>query len=85
MEQQKIINSCNEENDSKFQARKWNTVSVQSNANYDAGNEIIYHIEVLKSDLCDFNDAYILVRGDVIIIGHPVIQVAFKNCALFIK
>ena len=75
MEQWKMLNSFNEENDSKFQTRKWNTVSVQSNANYDAGNEFIYNIEVLKSNLCDFNDAYILVRGDVIIIGHPVIQV----------
>ena len=39
----------------------------------------------MKSDLCDYNDAYILVRGDVTIIGHQVTQVAFKNCAPFTK
>ena len=41
MEHQKILNLLNEENDFKFVTRKWNIVSDQSNANYDAGNEII--------------------------------------------
>ena len=31
----------------------------------------------------DFNNAYILVRCDITIIGHQVTQVAFKNCATF--
>ena len=53
----------NEASDSKFVTRKWNIVNDQSNANYDVGNEIIYNTEVLKSNLCDYNDAYILVRG----------------------
>ena len=48
--------------------RKWNIVNVQSNANYDVGNEFIYNTKVLKSNLCDFNYGYILVRGDVTII-----------------
>ena len=37
------------------------------------------------SNLCDYNNAYILVRGDITIIGHIATQVAFKNCAPFIK
>ena len=41
--------------------------------------------QVLKSDLCDCNDAYILVKGDIIVAAAPVIQVAFKTCAPFIK
>ena len=49
--------------------RKWNIVNGQSNANYDAGNEISYNTEVLKSNLCGYNDAYILVRGDVTVIA----------------
>ena len=28
-------------------------------------------------NLCDFNDAYILVRVDIIITGHNLTQVAF--------
>ena len=38
------------------------------------------------SVLCDYNDAYILVRGDTTINGHnQATQVAFRNCALFTK
>ena len=47
--------------------------------------EIIYNTEVLESNLCDYNDAYILVRGNITIIVHQVTQVAFKNCAPFTK
>ena len=50
------------------------------NANYDVGNEIIYNTEVWKSNLFDYNDAWILVRGDITIIGHQVTEIAFKNC-----
>ena len=47
----------NEVNDSKFVTRKWITANDNSNANYGVGNEIIYNVEVLKSILCDYNDA----------------------------
>ena len=76
----------NEASDFKFLTRKWNIFSDQSNANYDVGNEIIYNIEVLKSNLCDYNDDYILVRGNITIAGHNLAtEVAFKNCAPFTK
>ena len=55
------------------------------NPNYDVGNEIIYNTEVLKSDFCDYSSAYILVRGDIRIIGDNRHRVAFTNCAPFIK
>ena len=32
-------------------------VNDESNANYDAGNEIIYNTYLLKSNVCHFNDA----------------------------
>ena len=85
MKHQKILDLLNEPNDSKFVTGKWNIVNDQSNANYDVGNEMIYNTEVLKSNLCDYNDAYILVRGNITIIGHQVTQEAFKNCAPFTK
>ena len=73
MEHQKILHLLNKENNSTFVTRKQNIVNDQLNANYDVGNEIICFTEVLKSNLCAFNDAYILVKA------------AFKNCAPFIK
>ena len=60
-------------------------VNDQSNKNYDAENEIIYITEVLKSNLCNYSDAYILVRGDITIVGDNGTQVALKNCAPFTK
>ena len=54
-------------------------------SNYDLTNESTYNTEILKSNLCDYNDGYILVRGDIIVRTAPTTQVAFKNCALFTK
>ena len=50
------------------------------------GNEVICITEVLKSNLCDLNDAYSLVRGDILIaaLNNPT-PVAFKSCPPFIK
>ena len=80
MEHQKIINLLNEANDSKFATKKWNIFNDQSNENYDAGNEIICHTEVLKSNRCDYNDTYILVRDNITIIWYQTIRLIFKNC-----
>ena len=57
---------------------KWNIVNDQSNANYNAGKEIIHNTEVLKSNLCHYNNTDISVRGNITIIGH-------QNCAPFTK
>ena len=53
MEHRKILTLLNEASDFKFVTRKWTTDKDQSNANYDAGSEIIYKTEVLKPNLCD--------------------------------
>ena len=52
-----------------------------SKRNQDEGNQIIYNA-VLKSNLCDYKDAYILVRGDIVTAAHnnPT-PVPFKNCS----
>ena len=67
MEHRKTLNLLNEANDSKFVTRKWNIVRDNSKANYGVWSEIIYNTEVLKPNICDYNDAYILVRGNNII------------------
>ena len=59
MEHEKILNLLNDANDSKFVTRKWSIVNDNSKANYGVGNEITYNTEVLKSNLCDYNNAYI--------------------------
>ena len=79
-------NLLNEATNSKFVTRKWNIVNVQSNTSYAIRHEIIYSTEVLKSNPCNFNDDYILVRGDITILGrYAAIQVTVKNCGTFTK
>ena len=70
MEHQKILNLLNESKNSKFWTRKWNIVNDETNGNYDVGNKMIYNTEGLKSNLRDYNDASVLGRSDVAIIGH---------------
>ena len=56
----------NEASNSRFVTRKLNIVNDQSNENYDVGNEITYNTKVLKTNDCGYNDAYILVRADIV-------------------
>ena len=68
MEHQKILNLLNEANDSKFVTRKWNIVNDNSKSNYDVTNEITYNTEILKSNLFDYDTAYILVTSNITIL-----------------
>ena len=52
-------------------------VNDNSNANYGVGNKIIYNTEVLKSNLCYYNDAYILVKSNTVA-AVLTTEVAFK-------
>ena len=85
MEQQKILNLLNKANNSKFLIRKWNIINDNSKLDYDATSEITSNTEVLKSNICDYNDAYILVRGNITVVAALATLVAFRNCALFNK
>ena len=53
--------------------------------NYDLGNINTYNKEVLKSNLCDNKDAYILIRDNVTVTAAPETEVSFKHCAPFTK
>ena len=39
----------------------------------------------MKFNLCGYKNVYILVRGNITIIGYQVTQVTFENCARFTK
>ena len=62
----------------------------QNNTVYGEGNEdnrtVKFETRVIKSNLCDYSDAYILVTGDITATGgNADTSVAFKNCAPFTK
>ena len=85
MKHKKILHLLNEANDYKFVTRTGNTVNDNSNANYEEGNKITHKTEVLKSNLCDCNNYYILVKRYITVTVAPQIQVAYKNCVPFTK
>ena len=50
------------------------------------GTTIKFETKVIKSNLCDYSDAYILVTGDITATGGDAnTKVVFKNCAPFTK
>ena len=92
METQKIANLLgNADNESlKFATRKWYVITDQNNTDHGAGDEngttIKFETKVIKSNLCDYSDAYILVTGNITATcGYPNTRVAIKNFAPFTK
>ena len=49
----------------KFTTIKWIEIFDQSNGTYTANKDIRFKTPQLRSDLCDFNDAYIVVTGKI--------------------
>ena len=93
MEFQKIenfLNTNSDENLPRFVTKKWIKVYDQSGGNYNANKEIRIKTSMLRSDLCDFSDAYIVVKGDITLEGDNDANkrnknLAFKNNAPFIN
>ena len=94
MEFQKIVNLLDTTSDDKdlprFVTKKWIEVYDQSEKNYSINKEIRIKTPMLRSDLCDFSDAYIVVKGDITVDGRANVNrrnksVGFKNNALFIN
>ena len=71
MEFQKIVNFLDTTSDNKdlptFVTKKWIEVYDQSEGNYNANKEIRIKASMLRSDLCDFSDAYIVVEGNIFV------------------
>ena len=91
METPKIVNLLNDTDNesSEFATKKWyinNDQNNGQNGNRDRdGTTIKFETEVIKSNLCDYSDAYILVTGNITVAGGSEnTKVAFKNCTTFI-
>ena len=71
MEFQKIINLLDITSDYKdlprYVTKNWIEVYDQSEKNYNVNIEIRFKTSMLRSDLCDFSDAYIVVKGNITI------------------
>ena len=65
MEFQKITNFLDITLLSKFVTKKWIEVYDQLEGNYNVNKEIRIKTSMLRSDLCNFSDAYIVVKGTI--------------------
>ena len=97
MEYQKIANLLESTSDnlSKFRTRNWVEMNDESRGNY-ANGDIKFKTTMLRSNLCDYVDSYIFVKGTITITGEGADAAAeraderdkgvtFKNCAPFTK
>ena len=73
-----------------FATRKWYVINDQDNTDYGKENEdsttVKFETKAIKSNLCDYSDAYIPVAGNITATGgdaNP--RVPFQNCAPFTK
>ena len=94
MEYQKIANLIDEtpNQPSKFRTRNWVEIDDESRAAYNVNSQIKFKTTMLKSSLCDYSDAYILLKG-TISVNNTIVQgaaanntnkkVIFKNCGPF--
>ena len=97
MEYQKIANLLDTKSNqpSKFRTRNWVEENDKSRGIYTSNN-IKYRNTMLRSNLCDYADAYIVVKGTITITGAGNDDstkranerdkgATFKNCAPFTK
>ena len=94
MEYQKIANLIDNtpNQPSKFRTRNWVEINDESRGTYNANSQIKFKTTMLKSSLCDYSDAYILIKGTISVnntaaagaaVNNNDRKIIFKNCAPF--
>ena len=71
METQKIVNLFYSSDIES--SKKWYIINDQNNGQYGEGNQndstIKFEAKIIKPNLCDYSDAYILVTGNITATG----------------
>ena len=81
---------------SKFRPKNLVEINDESKESYSTGSDIKFKTTMLRSSLCDYADAYILVKGTITITGAGGNDAAkqldernkgviLKNCTPFTK
>ena len=94
MEYQKIVNLSNDGSSkpSKFKTRNWVEINNEARGTYSPNKQIKFKTSMLTSSLCDYSDAYIMVKGNITVNNTVAAgadannnnkKVIFKNCAPF--
>ena len=87
-----MLDDASSNQSSKFKTKNWVEVNDESRGTYNVNNQIKFKTTMLKSNLCDYSDAYILVKGTITVNNTAAAdadaintnkKVIFKNCAPF--
>ena len=90
MKHYKISNLLNDSTVSKFVTKKWIKVNDLSIDQYSVNKSIKFKTSMLRLNLCDYSDAYILAKGAIDLIAAAAAanesdeaekDIAFKNNA----
>ena len=77
---------------SKFKTSNWVEINDEAKGTYSPNKQIKFKTSMLRSSLCDYGDAYILVKGNITVnntaadgaaANNTNKKVIFKNCAPF--
>ena len=77
---QKIINLLDDKTNqpSKFRSRNWVEINDESKGKYGNSN-ITFKTSMIMSNLCNYSDAYILVKGTITVPNTEVAGAAINN------
>ena len=74
----------------KFRTKDWVVLNDDGRGTYNRDSRIEFKTSMLKSSLCDYSDAYILVKGTLSItteegdnLNNRGKELIFKSCAPF--
>ena len=81
MEYQKIANLIDDTSNqpSKFRTKNWFEIKDESREAYNVNSQIKFKTTMLKSSLCDYSDAYILVKGTLSVNNTAAADAAVNN------
>ena len=90
LDRRAVLNTSNQP--SKYGTKNWVEMNDESRITYSVNRQIDFKTSVLRSSLCDYSDAYILVKGNISVnntaadgaaANNTNKKVIFKNCAPF--
>ena len=81
MEYQKITNLLDSalNQPSKFRTKNWVETNDESRGTYSFNRQINFKTSMLRSSLCYYSDAYILVKGNITVNNTTAEGVAANN------
>ena len=67
MEYQKLVNLLNDGSNklSKFRRKNWVEINDDVRGAHSSNKQIRFKTAMLRSSLCDYSDAYIIVKGNI--------------------